>query len=711
MKKEHIKLIASAVGTLPGNVEATIALLAEGATIPFISRYRKERTGGLDEVQIEEVSIHYQKIQELEKRKETILSTIDESGNLSKELEVQIIECTNLTELEDLYLPYKPKRKTRAVIAKAKGLEPLAKRLMSQNVGDPESLALKFINDEVASSEEALQGARDIIAEWVAETPHARNVIRRFFQQEANITAKVKNDKEDGADKYTDYFKFNDKLKKIPSHRLLAIRRGEREGFLKVNVAPEKEQAIERLDSIFIKSWNSCTTQIGLAIKDSYQRLIAPSIENETSASAKEKADIDAIKVFTQNLYQLLMAAPLGQKRILAIDPGYRSGCKVVCLSEQGLPLHNETIYPHKPQSESGKAMKKLASMVGAYKIEAIAIGNGTASRETEYFIKKIRFDRELSIFIVSEDGASVYSASSAAREEFPQYDVTVRGAISIGRRLMDPLAELVKIDPKSIGVGQYQHDVDQNKLKESLNQVVVNTVNKVGVEVNTASKHLLSYISGLGPQLAQNICDFRTENGNFKSRAELKKVPRMGAKSYEQCAGFLRISDAKNPLDKTAVHPESYGLVQKMAKDLNVSVADLIKDETLRKSIILENYTSKTVGLPTLTDILSELEKPGRDPRKKAKVFEFEKGIHKIEDLHEGMVLPGIVTNVTNFGAFVDIGIKQNGLIHISNLRAEFISNPADVVSVHQHLKVKILEIDIKRERIQLTLIDVPQS
>jgi protein Tex len=705
------EIIPQISGISQKQILAVIRLLTEGASIPFISRYRKEVTGGLDEVAIEEISIQYKKLQDLEKRRESIITSLKESGQLTKELGEEIVKCKTLTELEDLYLPYKPKRKTRAVIAKAKGLEPLAKRIFFQNNDDPAILALKFLNKEVESMEEALQGARDIIAEWIAESSKARNTVRRMFQYNGKVKAKVKDEKAEGADKYKDYFKFEDTLKRIPSHRFLALKRGEREGFLKVGISPDKEETIEKLSNLFVRTRNESALQVGLAVKDSYQRLIAPSIENEVSASAKERADKDAINVFAKNLEQLLMAAPLGQKRILALDPGYRTGCKVVCLDEQGNPMHNETIYPHKPQSETSQAMKKLSSMVGAYKIEAIAIGNGTASRETEYFVKRIRFDRELQVFVVSEDGASVYSASSTAREEFPQFDVTVRGAISIGRRLMDPLAELVKIDPKSIGVGQYQYDVDQNKLRESLNQVVINTVNKVGVEVNTASKHLLSFISGLGPQLAQNIILYIKENGPLSSREELKKVPRMGDKSYEQCAGFLRISKGEHPLDNTAVHPESYAIVEKMATDQGIRVSDLIQEAEARARIVIEKYTTSAVGIPTLSDIMKELEKPGRDPRKKARVFEFDKGIHKIEDLYEGMILPGIVTNVTNFGAFVDIGIKQNGLIHISNLREEYISNPAEVVSVHQHLKVRVLEVDVKRERIQLSLRNLPQE
>lgn len=710
MNKSISQQIANRLNISLGQVQACLQLLDEGATIPFISRYRKERTGNLDEVAIAEIKLSNEKILELENRKETVFKSIDEQGKLTPELKTNIINCTTLTDLEDIYLPYKPKRKTRANMAREKGLEPLAKIIMVQHNQDIYYQAARFLNKDVESEEEALSGARDIIAEWISENIRARNSLRRLFDREGILTSKVQKDKEEEGNKYKDYFGFEEKISRIPSHRLLAIRRGEKEGFLKVSISPQKEKALDMLDRFFVKADNESADQLKMALKDSYQRLLAPTIETEFAQSSKEKADQEAIKVFALNLQQLLMAAPLGQKRVLAIDPGYRTGCKVVCLSEQGDLLHNETIYPHKPQEQSAMAFKKLSSLVSMYKIEAIAIGNGTASRETEAFVKRLKLDREVKVFVVSEDGASVYSASSIARQEFPQYDVTVRGAVSIGRRLMDPLAELVKIDPKSIGVGQYQHDVDQVKLKQSLDQVVENAVNHVGVEVNTASKHLLTYVSGLGPQLAGNIVKFRAENGPFQSRKQLMEVPRMGKKAFEQCAGFLRISGAEYPLDNSAVHPESYPVVEKMATDLNVSVAELVNNKTIHTEIKLDNYIDKNIGLPTLTDILKELEKPGRDPRKKVKVFEFAKNIESIHNLEIGMVLPGIVTNITNFGAFVDVGAKQDGLVHISNLANRFVSNPADVVSLHQHVQVKIIEVDIQRKRIQLSMKEVEQ-
>ncbi|SKC21334.1 Tex family protein [Alkalitalea saponilacus] len=699
------KLISTALNISNQQVSNTLALLDEGATIPFISRYRKEMTGSLDEVVLGEIKEKYEKFQEIEKRRQTILNTIEEQGLLTDELRKRIEASWDATELEDIYLPYKPKRKTRAVKAREKGLEPLAEILMNQQERDVEGKAVEFLNDEVPDVEEALQGARDIIAEWVSEDIRARETIRNIFERQSVITSKLVKGKEEEAAKYQDYFEFSEPLNRCRSHRLLAMRRGEKEGFLKVSIAPESDVAIERLQRIFVKGRNEAAHQVEMAVEDSYKRLLAPSIENETASLYREKAEEEAIQVFTANLRQLLLAPPLGQKRVLAIDPGYRTGCKVVCLDAQGNLLHNETIYPHPPQNEQKQAYRKIDTLVEAYKIEAIAIGNGTASRETETFIRNMRLKQEVLVFVVSEDGASVYSASKVARDEFPDYDVTVRGAVSIGRRLMDPLAELVKIDPKSIGVGQYQHDVDQTKLKNSLDQVVESSVNMVGVELNTASHHLLTYVSGLGSQLAKNIVEYRTENGTFKSRNELKKVPRLGAKAFEQCAGFLRIGGAGNPLDNSAVHPESYGVVEKMAADLNCDVADLMKDSALRKNIDLKKYVTDKTGMPTLTDIMSELEKPGRDPRQQIKVFEFSADVRTIEDLKQGMELPGIVTNITNFGAFVDVGVKQDGLVHISQMADKFISDPNEVVSLHQHVKVKVLEVDIARKRIQLTM------
>ncbi|MBU3856105.1 MAG: RNA-binding transcriptional accessory protein [Candidatus Phocaeicola excrementipullorum] len=705
--EEFSRMIAAALKLPEHRVSNTLKLLLGGATIPFISRYRKEATGGLDEVQIGEIQANYDKLTELAKRKETILSTIGEQGKLTDELRSRISGCWNPTELEDIYLPYKPKRKTRAEAARQKGLEPLAMLIMLQRENNLTAKVRSFVKGEVENEEEALKGARDIIAEQVSENEGARNTVRNAFAREAVITAKVVKGKEteENAAKYRDYFDFSEPLKKCTSHRLLAIRRGESEGILKVSISPDDTGCTEKLERKYVKGNNECARQVAEAVADAYKRLIKPGIETEFAAASKEKADEEAIRVFAGNLRQLLLAPPLGQKRVLGIDPGYRTGCKVVCLDAQGTLLHNEAIYPHPPKSEYQQAARKLTKLVEQYKIEAIAIGNGTASRETEQFVTSLRFDREIQVFVVSEDGASIYSASKLAREEFPDYDVTVRGAVSIGRRLMDPLAELVKIDPKSIGVGQYQHDVDQTKLKASLDQTVESCVNLVGVNVNTASKHLLTYVSGLGPALAKNIVDYRTENGPFQSRKELLKVPRMGAKAFEQCAGFLRIPHAKNPLDNSAVHPESYPIVEQMAKDMNCSVTDLIKDKTLRSRIKVENYISDTVGLPTLNDIMQELDKPGRDPRQKIQAFEFDRNVRTIDDLTEGMELPGIVTNITNFGCFVDIGIKENGLVHISQLADHFVSDPTTVVSIHQHVHVKVLGIDRERKRIQLTM------
>lgn len=706
--EQFSQMIATALKLPVHRVENTLKLLQGGATIPFISRYRKEATGGLDEVQIGDIHTRYEKLCELAKRKETVLSTIEEQGKLTDTLRERISNCWDATELEDIYLPFKPKRKTRAEAARQKGLEPLAMLLLMQRENNLSARVRQFVKGDVKDEEDALKGARDIIAEQVNEDERARNLIRNQFNRQAMITSKaVKGkEKEEAALKYRDYFDFCEPLKKCTSHRLLAIRRGEAEGILKVSITPDDESACtERLERQYVHGNGECSAQVAEAVNDAYKRLLKPAIETEFSALSKEKADEEAIRVFAENLRQLLLAPPLGQKRTMGIDPGYRTGCKVVCLDAQGTLLHNEAIYPHPPKSETALAGRKLVKLVEQYKIEAIAIGNGTASRETERFVTSQRYDREVQVFVVSEDGASIYSASKIARDEFPEYDVTVRGAVSIGRRLMDPLAELVKIDAKSIGVGQYQHDVDQSKLKASLDQTVESCVNLVGVNVNTASKHLLTYVSGLGPTLAQNIVDYRTENGAFHSRKELLKVPRMGAKAFEQCAGFLRIPQADNPLDNSAVHPESYAIVEKMAKDLKCSVADLIKNKELRSQIDIKNYVTDTVGLPTLTDILQELDKPGRDPRQKIQVFEFDKNVQTIDDLQEGMELPGIINNITNFGCFVDIGIKENGLVHISQLADKFVSDPTTVVSMHQHVRVRVLSIDHERKRIQLTM------
>ena len=687
-------------------VRNTVQLLQEGASIPFISRYRKERTGELDEAQVGDIKTQYEKLLEIEKRKETILKSIEEQEKLTPELQTRIEGCWNATELEDIYLPYKPKRRTRAEIARENGLEPLAKLIMRQQVGDIMQFAKPFVKDKIESEEAALQGASDIIAEWVSENEKSRNSIRRIFQYEAIISSKLIKGKEEEAQKYRDYFDMSEKLSRSSSHRILAMRRGEAEGFLRVNISPDDDKCIEKLVDFFVKADNASGELVLKAVQDSYKRLLKPSIENEFAAASKLKADVEAIRVFAENSKQLLLAPPLGEKRVLGIDPGFRTGCKVICLDAQGNLLHNETIYPHPPVNDFAKASRSMQKLVEAYDIQAIAVGNGTAGRETERFVQNIRYDRKVQIFVVSENGASIYSASKIAREEFPEYDVTVRGAVSIGRRLMDPLAELVKIDPKSIGVGQYQHDVDQTLLKNSLDQTVENVVNRVGVNLNTASKHLLTYISGLGPQLAQNIVDFRAENGAFKNRKELLKVPKLGNKTFEQCAGFLRIPDGDNPLDNSAVHPESYAIVEQMAKNLNTEIDKLIRNEDLIQQIDLKAYITETIGLPTLKDIVTELEKPGRDPRKLVQVLEFDTNIRNIDDLHSGMELPGIVTNITNFGAFVDIGIKENGLIHISKLADRFISNPAEVVSLHQHVKVKVLEVDFQRRRIQLQLL-----
>ena len=703
---KFISLIASTLQLSEKQIRNAIQLFNEGATIPFISRYRKEMTDGMDEVQLGDTKEQYDKLCELAKRKKAVLKSIDEQNKLTDDLKARIDHCWNIIELEDIYLPYKTKRRTRAEIARERGLEPLAKMLMKQQSNDVEHIALSFVKGDVSDVDDALKGARDIIAEWINESEGARNSIRNVFSREAVITSKLIKGKDEEAQKYRDYFDMTEKLARCSSHRLLAMRRGETEGFLRVNISPEDDHCLEKLDRIFVKGETESSQQVAESLTDAYKRLLKPSIETEFSSESKAKADTEAIRVFAENLRQLLLSPPLGQKRVLGIDPGFRTGCKVVCLDAQGNLLHNETIYPHPPVNETSQAMRKVQKMVEAYDIQAVAIGNGTAGRETEQFIQNTRFDREVKLFVVSENGASIYSASKIARDEFPDYDVTVRGAVSIGRRLMDPLAELVKIDPKSIGVGQYQHDVDQSQLKKALDQTVENAVNRVGVNLNTASKHLLVYISGLGPQLAQNIVDYRLENGAFKSRKQLMKVPKMGAKSFEQCAGFLRIPDSEYLLDNSAVHPESYGIVEAMAKDLKMDIRDLIHNKDLKKSLDLQKYITPMVGLPTLNDILQELEKPGRDPRSEIKVFEFDANVKTISDLRIGMELPGIVTNITNFGAFVDIGIKENGLVHVSNMADRYISNPAEVVSVHQHVKVRILEVDAERKRVQLKLL-----
>ncbi|WP_333851655.1 Tex family protein [Epilithonimonas sp.] len=690
------------------NIESTLQLLAEDCTIPFISRYRKDKTGNLDEVAIENISKLYKQFEDLTKLKESILKSIAEQNALSSELKQKIEQSFDLQELEDFYLPYKKRKKTKADTAREKGLEPLAKIIMSQRSDDIEFLASKYINQDVADEEEALKGARDIIAEWINENLYVRKNLRRLFQRKALISSKVVKTKKEteGAQKFSQYFEWEEPLHRTPSHRLLAMLRAENEGFVKTSIDMDKNEALDLIKNAIIKSNNSSTKQIELAIADSYKRLLEPALSNEALQDAKEKADIKAIDVFAENLQQLLLASPLGEKRILAIDPGYRSGCKVVCLDEKGDLLHNENIYPHAPQNESGMAMKKIRSMVNAYNIEAISIGNGTASRETEFFIKKITFDKPIQVFVVSEAGASVYSASKIARDEFPNYDVTVRGAVSIGRRLSDPLAELVKIDPKSIGVGQYQHDVDPTKLKEELDNTVIRSVNSVGINLNTASKSLLSYVSGIGEKMAENIVNYRTENGAFTERKELKKVPRLGEKAYQQAAAFVRIKNAKNPLDNSAVHPEAYKIVEKMAKDLGLKTEDLISNKEKIASVHPEQYVTADIGILGIRDILKELEKPGLDPRKAAKVFEFDPNVKSIKDVRPGMILPGIVNNITAFGCFVDLGIKESGLVHISQLKDGFVSDVNEVVKLHQHVQVKITEVDEARKRIQLTMI-----
>jgi len=702
-----INFIQSKTNLPVKGIENTIQLINEDCTIPFISRYRKERTGNLDEVQIGDIVKYKEQFEELEKRKKSILKTLEEQDVLTEELKQKIESTTDLRTLEDIYLPFKKKRKTKAETARKNGLEPLAKIIMSQRANDLEYIAVKYVNDEVISIEKALEGARFIIAEWINERTDIRNNIRYQLERFATINTKVVKSKieEEKAQKYRDYFDWSESLNRCPSHRLLAILRAEKEGFIRVKVEIDDDRATSKMEDRIIRSNNESATQIEVAIQDAYKRLLFPSLSNETLNLAKEKADESAIQVFAKNLKQLLLGAPLGEKNILAIDPGFRTGCKVVCLNAQGGLEYNETIYPHAPQNDSIGAIRKINSLVDAYKIEAIAIGNGTASRETERLIKKIRFNRDVEVFVVSEAGASIYSASKIARDEFPNYDVTVRGSISIGRRLADPLAELVKIDAKSIGVGQYQHDVDQGKLQKSLDSVVESCVNSIGVNINTASSSLLSYVSGIGPKLADNIIIYRNENGAFTSRNEIKKVARLGAKAFEQGAGFLRIKRAKNPLDDSAVHPESYAIVRKMAKDMGIKVIDLIGNGAVLQKIDLQKYITNIIGLPTLQDIIKELEKPGLDPRKKAKVFTFNQNITTINDLREGQLLPGIINNITNFGCFVDIGIKESGLVHVSNLSDKFVSDVNEIVNLHQQVIVKVLSIDIPRKRIQLTL------
>ena len=704
-------LIAGRLGLRERQVEGTLTLLDDGATIPFIARYRKERTGSLDEVQIAAISEQYDRLKDIAKRKETVVKTITEQGKLTPELETRISQCWDATELEDIYLPYRPKRRTRAQVARELGLEPLATMLLLQREAHPEQAARQFVGEGVSTTDDALQGAQDIIAEMVSEDERSRQSVRGSFRRTAMITSKVVKAKADTdeAQKFADYFDWSEPLKRCTSHRLLAMRRGEAEGILRIGITVDGDENVERLCRQWVHGHNASSQLVAAAVADGYKRLLCPSIENEFAAASKERADDEAIRVFAENLRQLLLGAPLGQKRVMGIDPGFRTGCKVVCLDEQGTLLHHEAIFPHPPVRKPAEAAAAIADMIRRHRIEAIAIGNGTASRETKRFVETV-IGEPIPIFVVSEDGASVYSASKVARDEFPDEDVTVRGAVSIGRRLMDPLAELVKIDPKSIGVGQYQHDVDQAKLKRSLDQTVESCVNSVGVNLNTASIHLLTYVSGLGPAMARNIVDFRRENGAFTSRAQLKKVPRLGAATYEQCAGFLRIANARNPLDNSAVHPERYALVEQMAKDQGCSVADLIARQDLRSRVEINKYVSAEVGLPTLTDIMHELEKPGRDPRESLEAFEFDRNVSTIDDLREGMEMPGIVTNITDFGAFVDIGIHQDGLVHISQLADRRVGHPMDVVRLHQHVRVRVTDVDLRRRRISLSMKGVAQ-
>ena len=705
--KTYANIIAKKLNLNGRYVENTLQLLEEGCTIPFISRYRKERTGNMDEVQIAAISEANDKLKDIDKRKETVVKTITEQGKMTDELQRRIEDCWDANELEDIYMSFKPKRRTKAQMARELGLEPLSVILMMQRESNPEAAAKRFVKEGVKDVAAAIKGAQDIIAETVSEDERSRQQVRSAFRREAIISSKVvkaKADTEEAA-KFSDYFDFSEPLKRCSSHRLLAMRRGENEGILRISISADDEGCIDRVKRFFIRGYGKCSSLVGEAVEDSYKRLLKPAIETEFANLSKEKADEEAINVFTENLRQLLLSAPLGQKRVMGVDPGFRTGCKVVCLDEQGNLLHHEAIFPHPPVNKQQQAAQQVGKMVERFNIEAIAIGNGTASRETTAFIKSLHFNHDVKQFVVSEDGASVYSASKTAREEFPDEDVTVRGAVSIGRRLMDPLAELVKIDPKSIGVGQYQHDVDQTKLKKSLDLTVESCVNTVGVNLNTASQHLLTYVSGLGPTLAKNIVEYRKENGAFTSRAQLKKVSRLGPSAFEQCAGFLRIPGAKNPLDNSAVHPESYKIVEQMAKDCHCTVSDLIKDKKKRESIDIKRYITDTIGIPTLTDIIKELEKPGRDPREQIEAFEFDKNVTTVDDLIEGMILPGIVTNITNFGAFVDVGVHQDGLVHISQLADRYVSDPTQVVKLHQHVKVKVVEVDRKRNRISLSM------
>lgn len=710
---ENIKIFTQLISTelhlQEHAVENTLKLLNEGCTIPFISRYRKERTGGLDEVQITSISNRLSQLQEIAKRKETIVKTITEQQKMTPDLQKRIDSCWDSTVLEDIYLPYKPKRRTRAQVAREQGLEPLATILLMQREPDPKRAAQRFVvaGGSPANVEDALKGAQDIIAEQVSEDERSRNLVRSAFRREAFIESKVVKSKKDSdeAQKYSDYFDWEEPLKRCSSHRLLAMRRGENEGILRISLTIDDEEAVQRLQRNYVHGNGPCQRLVAEAVEDGYKRLLLPSIETEFARISKERADEEAIKVFSENLRQLLLSAPLGQKRVMGIDPGFRTGCKVVCLDAQGNLLHHEAIFPHPPVNHRMQATIHLQEMLKKYQVEAIAIGNGTASRETKEFVAEVLTESAPAVYVVSEDGASVYSASKVARDEFPDEDVTVRGAVSIGRRLMDPLAELVKIDPKSIGVGQYQHDVDQTQLKQSLDQTVESCVNMVGVNLNTASQHLLTYVSGLGPTLAQNIVDYRKENGAFTSRAQLKKVPRLGPSAYQQCAGFLRIPAAKNPLDNSAVHPESYAVVEQMAKDCHCTVSDLINKKELREQIDIHRYVTAEVGLPTLTDIMKELEKPGRDPREQIEEFEFDSSVQTVEDLHEGMELPGIVTNITNFGAFVDVGVHQDGLVHVSQLADRYVSDPTQVVHLHQHVRVRVIGVDLRRNRISLSM------
>lgn len=704
---QFTKMIAAQLQLKEQAIDNTLVLLEEGCTIPFISRYRKEKTGNMDEVSIEAIAQAHDKLKEMAKRKETILKTIEEQGHLTDALKQRIADCWDTTELEDIYLPYKPKRHTRAQIAKEQGLEPLAQTLLLQRERNPELVAKRFVGDKVKDVEAALQGAKDIIAEMVNETEESRNAIRGEFRRGAFITSKVvaKKKDEEEAQRFSDYFDFSEPLKRCSSHRLLAMRRGEAAGYLRICISADDEQCMERLKRHYVKGRGECQTLVAEAVDDAFKRLLKPSIETEFAALSKQKADEEAIVVFAENLRQLLLAAPLGQKRVMAVDPGFANGCKTACLDAQGNLVHHEIVYPHPPRNKRSEATAAILRMVKIYQVEAIAVGNGTASRETSDWLHGIDFVHPMDIYVVSEDGASIYSASKIAREEFPDEDVTVRGAVSIGRRLMDPLAELVKIDPKSIGVGQYQHDVDQSKLKKSLDGVVMSCVNSVGINLNTASQHLLTYVSGLGPTLAKNIVEYRRENGAFTSRAQLKKVPRLGPSAYEQCAGFLRIPGAKNPLDNSAVHPERYALVELMAKDQGVTVKQLVEDKTLQKNIDIKRYVSTEVGIPTLTDILAELDKPGLDPRGEVEKFEFDASIKEITDLQVGMVVPGIVTNITKFGAFVDIGVHNDGLVHVSQMSNRYISDPSEVVKLHEHVMVRVTEVDLKRKRIALSM------